>query len=79
MRFLERLNDSPALVLPDLADTLARDPLSTALTGDQARHTGLARGAYYRWFTAPAERLYYPEEHHPRPGSSPASRADSRQ
>ena len=56
MRVLDRLGDCPALVLSDLADTLAQNPLSTALSGDQTRHTGLARSAYYRWFTDPAER-----------------------
>lgn len=47
-RVLDRLNDSPALVLTDMADTLAMNPLATALLGDQTLHTGLARSAYYR-------------------------------
>ncbi|MEV7426397.1 helix-turn-helix domain-containing protein [Streptomyces sp. NPDC091212] len=66
MRVLDRLDDTPALVLSDLADTLAQNPLAVALLGDQTRHTGLARSAYYRWFTDPAERTHYPEEDHPR-------------
>jgi hypothetical protein len=61
-------------VLSDLADTLAQNPLSIALMGDQTRHTGLARSAYYRWFTDPAERLCYPEEDHPRHGRAHAAR-----
>jgi hypothetical protein len=66
MRVLDRLDDTPALVLSDLADTLVQNPLATALLGDQTRHTGLARSAYYRWFTDPAEvPLHYPEEDHP--------------
>jgi transcriptional regulator with XRE-family HTH domain len=64
MRVLDRL-DAPALVVTDLADTLAQNPLAVALLGDQTRHTGLARSAYYRWFTDPAERAHYPEEDHP--------------
>ena len=74
MRVLDRLNDCPALVLSDLADTLAQNPLATALMGDQSRHTGLARSAYYRWFTDPAERLYYPEEDHPHHSRGQAAR-----
>ncbi|KOU63935.1 XRE family transcriptional regulator [Streptomyces sp. MMG1533] len=75
MRVLERLNDdTPALVLTDMADTLAMNPLATALLGDQTRHTGLARSAYYRWFTDPAERLVYPEEDHERHGRAQAAR-----
>ncbi|MFJ9034047.1 helix-turn-helix domain-containing protein [Streptomyces sp. NPDC102274] len=66
MRVLDRLDDTPALVLSDLADTLVQNPLAIALLGDQTRHTGLARSAYYRWFTDPAERSHYPEEDHPR-------------
>ncbi|WP_262061616.1 helix-turn-helix domain-containing protein [Streptomyces sp. STR69] len=66
MRVLDRLDDTPALVLSDLADALVQNPLAVALLGDQTRHTGLARSAYYRWFTDPAERTHYPEEDHPR-------------
>lgn len=75
MRVLERLNaDTPALVLSDMADTLAMNPIATALLGDQTRHTGLARSAYYRWFTDPTERLVYPEEDHPRHSRTQAAR-----
>jgi hypothetical protein len=61
-------------VLTDMADTLAMNPLAIALLGDQTRHTGLARSAYYRWFADPAERLVYPEEDHPRHGRAQAAR-----
>ncbi|MFI6543179.1 helix-turn-helix transcriptional regulator [Streptomyces prunicolor] len=75
MRVLERLNDdTPAIVLTDMADTLAMNPIATALLGDQTRHTGLARSAYYRWFTDPADRLVYPEEDHPRHSRTQAAR-----
>ncbi|WP_217570115.1 helix-turn-helix transcriptional regulator [Streptomyces sp. GbtcB7] len=74
MRVLDRLDDSPALVLTDMADTLAMNPLAIALLGDQTRHTGLARSAYYRWFMDPAERLVYPGEDHERHGRAQAAR-----
>lgn len=74
LRVLDRLHDSPALVVSDLAEVLAQNPLSIALTRDQTRHTGLARSAYYRWFTDPAERLFYPEEDHSQFGRSLVAR-----
>ncbi|MFI1355390.1 helix-turn-helix transcriptional regulator [Streptomyces sp. NPDC020898] len=74
LRVLDRLDDSPALVLTDMADTLAMNPLAIALLGDQTRHSGLVRSAYYRWFMDPAERLIYPEEDHERHGRAQAAR-----
>ncbi len=64
MRVLDRLDDTPAMVLSDLAETLVQNHPGIALLGDQARHTGLARSAYYRWFTDPEERRAYPEAAH---------------
>ncbi|WP_030186536.1 helix-turn-helix domain-containing protein [Streptomyces sp. NRRL S-813] len=63
MRVLDRL-DCPALVVSDLGDTLVQNPLAVALLGDQTRFSGLARSAYFRWFTDPAERAHYSEEDH---------------
>lgn len=59
-RVLDRLDDTPALVLTDLSETLAQNRLSMALLGDHSPYTGFARSAYYRWFTDPAERERYP-------------------
>jgi transcriptional regulator with XRE-family HTH domain len=64
LRVFERLDDTPALVLSDLAETLEQNRHAVALLGDQRRFTGLARSAFYRWFTDPAERAYYPSEDH---------------
>ncbi|GAA3911063.1 hypothetical protein GCM10023084_73930 [Streptomyces lacrimifluminis] len=86
MRVLDRLNDSPAMVQTDLADTLAMNPLAVALLGDQTLPhsqlgssegtliTDLARSGYYRWFMDPAERLMVPEETHERHGRAQAAR-----
>ncbi len=65
MRVLDSV-DSPALVVSDVGDTLAQNALAVALLGDQTRYEGLARSAYYRWFTDPTERTHYPEEDHPK-------------
>jgi transcriptional regulator with XRE-family HTH domain len=64
LRVFDRLGCTPALVISDLADTLLQNRLATVLLGDQTRHTGLARSAYYRWFTDPAERGHFPERDH---------------
>lgn len=61
LRVLDHLGDTPALILSNLGETLVQNRMATALFGDQARHTGLARSEIYRWFTDPAERLRYPE------------------
>ena len=66
MRVLDRLDDTPALVLSDLADTLVQNPLATALVGDQTCFRGLARSGFYRWFTDPDARSRYPAEDHAR-------------
>ncbi|MEU5832850.1 helix-turn-helix transcriptional regulator [Streptomyces diacarni] len=66
MRILDRLGDTPAQVVTDLAETLWQTPLAAALVGDEMRLTGPNRSLLRRWFTDPAARLLYPEEDHPR-------------
>jgi transcriptional regulator with XRE-family HTH domain len=62
LRVLDRLDDTPALILSSLGETLVQNRMAEALFGDKSRYTGLARSDIYRWFTDPAERLRYPEE-----------------
>ncbi|WP_352303228.1 helix-turn-helix transcriptional regulator [Kineosporia sp. NBRC 101731] len=64
MRVYDRLDDTPAMIVSDLGETLVQNRLATALIGDQVAHTGSARSAVYRWFTDPAERRHYPERDH---------------
>ena len=64
MRVLDRLDDTPAMVVSDLGETLAQNRLAAALLGDQTGFTGPARSAHYRWFTDPDERRHYPETDH---------------
>jgi transcriptional regulator with XRE-family HTH domain len=61
LRVLDRLSDTPALILSNLGETLVQNRLADALFGDKSGYTGLARSEIYRWFTEPAERLRYPE------------------
>lgn len=62
LRVLDRLADTPAMILSDLGETLVQNRMAEALFGDRTRFTGLARSEVYRWFTDPSERLRYPEQ-----------------
>ncbi|MEV4277759.1 helix-turn-helix transcriptional regulator [Actinoplanes xinjiangensis] len=66
MRILDRLGDTPAMVISRYGETLFQTAPAVALVGDETRFTGLARSCWYRWFTDPAARGLYPEEHHER-------------
>jgi hypothetical protein len=58
---LDRLDDTPAMILSNLGEVLVQNRMAVALFGDRSRHTGLARSEIYRWFTDLAERQRYPE------------------
>jgi transcriptional regulator with XRE-family HTH domain len=60
-RVLDRLNDTPALILSNLGEILVQNRYAEALYGDSSRFTGLARSGIYRWFKNPDERSIYPE------------------
>jgi transcriptional regulator with XRE-family HTH domain len=64
MRVLDRLDDTPAQVITDLAETLLQTRPAVALLGDQTRFSGLDRSMIHRWFTDPAARQIYPEADH---------------
>ncbi|MHA6761527.1 helix-turn-helix transcriptional regulator [Streptacidiphilus sp. PAMC 29251] len=65
LRILDRLGDTPALVISSLAETLVQTRPAVALLGNDTDYTGHDRSLVYRWFTAPAARRIYPEEDHP--------------
>lgn len=60
MRVLDRLDNTPALILSSLGETLAQNRLAKSLLGDHSHYAGLERSAVYRWFTVPSEREKYP-------------------
>jgi transcriptional regulator with XRE-family HTH domain len=64
MRIVERLSDSPALVMSRFGETLMQTRPAVALLGDYTRFTGMSRYLVYRWFTDPAQRDLYPPEDH---------------
>ncbi|WP_314149494.1 helix-turn-helix transcriptional regulator [uncultured Leifsonia sp.] len=62
-RVLDRLDDTPALVLSALGETLVQNRMAVALLGDRSGYTGLERSEYYRWFAHPeSARAMYPED-----------------
>lgn len=50
MRVLDRLVDTPAMVITELIETLLQTPPAASLLGDQTHYTGLARSWIHRWF-----------------------------
>jgi transcriptional regulator with XRE-family HTH domain len=65
MRVLDRLQDTPAIVVNRYGETLFQTPMAVALLGDDSQHTGLSRSAVYRWFTDASSRDRYVAEDHP--------------
>src|SRR4051794_32179267 len=71
LRVLDRLSDTPALILSALGETLVQNDSARALFGDVSGLTGMERSAIYRWFVHPSqERWRYPEGDRDRQGRS---------
>ena len=68
LRVLDRLADTPVLIISDLGETLVQNRLAEVLFGGESGYTGLARSGIYRWFTDAGERRHYPEDDHDRQG-----------
>ena len=64
MRVLDRLHDTPAMVINEFGETLVQNRMAVALLGNQTDFSGLSRIAVYRWFTDPSDRDKYPERDH---------------
>jgi transcriptional regulator with XRE-family HTH domain len=60
LRVLDRLDDTPALILSNLGETLVANRFAVALFGDVSGRTGFARSDVWRWFTEPGARELYP-------------------
>ncbi len=68
-RVMDRLQDTPAMIISDLAETLVQNRLAAALFGDASGLSGLARSGVARWFLHPeVERELYPEQDRARQG-----------
>lgn len=66
MRVFDRLQDTPALVISALGETLVANDLAVILLGDPSGRRGLARYDVYRWFMDPTARAIYPDADHER-------------
>ena len=63
LRVLDRLDDSPALVISNLGETLVQNRMADALFGDRTGLAGWERSDVYRWFRHPeTERMLYPAD-----------------
>lgn len=63
-QLMERLHDTPAMVITDLHQVVMQNHAAEALVGPQAGLTGIEASFAYHWFTAPATRDLYPSEDH---------------
>ena len=62
---LERLPQTPAMVITDLHVPMVQNRLAVALLGQSDPRGGIAASYIHSWFTEPASRSrYHPEEHH---------------
>jgi len=68
LRVLDRLDDSPALILSELGETLVANQMAVALFGDSSARSGMARSDIYRWFTEADARALYPADDRARQG-----------
>lgn len=66
-RVFDRLDDTPALIISSLGETLVQNALAAALLGDNVGLSGFERYEPYRWFLQPERaRAHYPEDDHAR-------------
>ena len=61
LRILDRLHDTPALLLNRCGETLAQTPAHVAFAGEQTNYEGMDRSEIYRWFANPEARYLYRE------------------
>lgn len=67
LRVLDRLSDTPAMILDALGATLVANDPARALYGDERGRIGDDRSEIFRWFSRPGtEREHYPSEDHDR-------------
>lgn len=62
LRLVDRLVDTPAMVLSDLGEALVQNDFAKALVGDTTGLTGRSRSYFWRWFAEPDGRVLCPPE-----------------
>ena len=62
LRVMDRLADTPALIVSQLGEVLVQNELAKALLGASSAFSGMERSTAYRWFVHPeSEQWRYPE------------------
>lgn len=61
LRVLDRLQDTPAMLINRCGETLAQTAAHVAFAGEETNYDGLDRSGIYRWFARPEERVLYCE------------------
>jgi transcriptional regulator with XRE-family HTH domain len=62
---LDRLVDTPAMVVDDLGNLIVQNRMSKLVSGDRTVDSGRDRNGFWRWFTSPEARARTPEEDWP--------------
>jgi hypothetical protein len=63
-QLMERLEDTPAMVITDLHEVMVQNHAAQVLVGTQGGRTGVRASFLHHWFTAPETRDLYPAEDH---------------
>jgi len=61
LRIMDRLQDTPALLLNRCGEAVAQTPAHVAFAGELTNFEGMERSEAYRWFVHPESRLLYQE------------------
>ncbi|RVX43757.1 helix-turn-helix protein [Nonomuraea polychroma] len=63
-QLMERLQDTPAMVITDMHEVVVQNHAAQVLVGPQSGLTGIRASFLCHWFTDPATRELYPPEDH---------------
>ena len=61
LRIMDRLHDTPAMLLNRCGEVLAQTPAHVAFAGELTNFEGMERSEVYRWFAHPESRALYAE------------------
>ncbi|NIK56115.1 helix-turn-helix transcriptional regulator [Kribbella shirazensis] len=61
LRILDRLHDTPAMLINRCGEVLAQTPAHVAFAGELTNFEGMERSEVYRWFAHPESRALYAE------------------
>jgi transcriptional regulator with XRE-family HTH domain len=61
LRILDRLHDTPAMLLNRCGEVIAQTPTHVAFAGELTNFQGMERSEVYRWFAHPEQRSLYEE------------------